>query len=119
MHDIYRPKYKSPTTPAGFVSPRTTPPTPPSNVEGSEVVRFGEAGPDGRVREIVSSGPDWRGRRGRRPDPKLTADRLRTEIPRAVRKAQERLRAEGRHAEADHLDTRLRRWLRAQREHGW
>jgi hypothetical protein len=119
MHDIYRRTHTSPTTPRHSASARTgaerTSRTVHSFLGEFEVVRFGEPGPDGQVREIVCSGPDWRGRQGRRPDPKLNADRQRLEVPRIVRKAQRRLRTEGRYAEADHLEARLLVWQRAQR----
>lgn len=120
MHDIYRPRHTPATPRYGCIGTRAGVERPsrtvPSYLEEFEVVRFGEPGPDGQVREIVSSGPDWHGRQGRRPEPKLTADRQRVEVPRVVRKVQQRLRTEGRHAEADHLDTRLRLWQRAQWE---
>jgi hypothetical protein len=89
MHDIYRRTHTSPTTPRHSASTRTgaerTSRTVPSFLGEFEAVRFGEPGPDGQVREIVSSGPDWRGRHGRRPDPRLGADRRRSDLRRAVR----------------------------------
>lgn len=119
MHDIYRRTRTSNTTPSQSVSTRTgaeqTSRTVPSFLDEFEVVRFGEPGPDGTVREIVSSGPDWHGRHGRRPDPRLGTDTRRLDIARASRKAQRRLRDQGRYAEADRLDASLLVWQMAHR----
>ena len=85
----------------------------PAPAETHDLRRWVELDANGNSKPHVSSGPDWHGRYGRRPEPRLHGDERRIRVTRHARRLQEHYTEIGLHEVARRIGVRLHLWLQA------
>lgn len=108
MHDTN----KQLATQGGQVWTRKQPRAPqPAPAETPDFRRWVELDAKGNTKPLVSSGPDWHGRYGRRPEPRLHGDERRIRVTRHALRIREHYTEIGLHEVARRVGLRLQQWL--------